>query len=139
MLGDCVVTNHGQRTRLTIDGKVAILRESDIMTLRQAKTPAKRIYLAVQFMYLSKQPQDNYQLYLRLAAEMLKALPKSRPYIKRIDDRVSAGDLYKALKEAKKLIAYEMDHLGGDDAAHACPKVANESAPPREREASLLL
>jgi flagellar protein FlbT len=46
MLGDCVVTNHDQRTRLTIDGKVTILRESDIMTLRQANTPAKRIYLA---------------------------------------------------------------------------------------------
>jgi flagellar biosynthesis repressor protein FlbT len=138
MLGDCVVTNHSQRTRLTIDGKVAILRESDIMTLRQATTPAKRIYLAVQFMYLSKQPRDNYELYLRLAAEMLKALPKARPYIERIDDRVSAGDLYKALKEARKLIAFEKDRLDVDHAGHAGPKVASETAP-REREASLLL
>lgn len=139
MLGDCVVTNHGQRTRLTIDGNVAILRETDIMTLRQAKTPAKRIYLAVQFMYLSKQPRDNYELYLRLAREMLKALPKARPYIARIDDRISAGDLYKALKEARKLIIYEKDRLDVKHAANAYPKVANETAPPREREASLLL
>jgi flagellar protein FlbT len=111
MLGDCVVTNHGQRTRLTIDGKVAILRESDIISLRQANTPAKRVYLAIQFMYMSKQPQDHYELYLRLAAELLNLLPRSRPYIVRINDLISAGDLYKAMKEAKKLIAYEKDRL----------------------------
>jgi flagellar protein FlbT len=27
MLGDCVVTNHDRRARLTIDGKVTILRD----------------------------------------------------------------------------------------------------------------
>ena len=139
MLGDCVVTNHDRRTRLTIDGKVTILRESDIMTLRQATTPAKRIYLAVQFIYISKKPPDNYELYLRLAHEMLKNLPKSRPYIERINNRILTGDLYKALKEARKLIAYEEDHLAVNGAGKADAKALKEAAPPRELEANLLL
>ena len=55
ILGDCVVTNADQRTRLVIEGAVPILREKDIMTLSRADSPAKRIYLAVQLMYTSKQ------------------------------------------------------------------------------------
>ena len=32
ILGDCVITNHDQRTRLLIEGHVPILREKDILT-----------------------------------------------------------------------------------------------------------
>ena len=42
IIGDCVVTNDDQRTRLLIDGHAPILREKDIMTTRLATTPAKR-------------------------------------------------------------------------------------------------
>jgi flagellar protein FlbT len=45
ILGDCIVTNGNQRTRLLIEGEAAILREKDIMTAEEADTPAKRIYL----------------------------------------------------------------------------------------------
>ena len=79
ILGDCVVTNAGQRTRLVIEGAVPILREKDIMSLRRANSPAKRIYLAVQFMYTAKRPQDHQALYFRLVREMLKAAPGARP------------------------------------------------------------
>ncbi len=34
ILGDCVVTNADQRTRLLIEGEAPILREKDIMTQR---------------------------------------------------------------------------------------------------------
>ena len=139
MLGDCVVTNHDQRTRLTIEGKVPILRETDIMRLSAATTPAKRLYLAIQFMYMAKQPQDNYGLYLRLAREILKCAPKAAPFIQRINNRILTGDLYKALKEARKLVGYEKEHPEMSYAAKAYAKVANETASPRELEASLLL
>ena len=42
ILGECVVTNADQRTRLLIEGTVPILREKDIMTAERADTPAKR-------------------------------------------------------------------------------------------------
>ena len=107
ILGDCVVTNDDQRTRLLIDGMVPILREKDIMTLSGANSPAKRIYLAVQLMYTSKRAQDHHALYLRLVREILKAAPSTRPYIESINNQILTGDLYKALKETRKLIAYE--------------------------------
>ena len=58
MLGDCVITNPDQRTRLLVEGSAPILREKDIMTESRADTPAKRIYLAVQLMYTAREPDD---------------------------------------------------------------------------------
>lgn len=139
ILGDCVVTNDGQRTRLVIEGKTPILREKDIMPLSRADTPAKRIYLVVQLMYTSKRTQDHEALYQKLTREMLKALPDVRPFIDVINNRILTGELYKALKEARKLIAYEGEHSKMNYASKAYSKIARETASPRELEASLLL
>jgi flagellar biosynthesis repressor protein FlbT len=139
ILGDCIVTNDNRRTRLTIDGTIAILRDKDIMTARRANSPAKRIYLTIQRMYTAKQPREDFANYLRLIREMLAATPDTRPFIDGINKRILTGDLYKALKEASKLIAYEKDRLTMNHAAKAYAKVANETAPPRELEATLLL
>jgi flagellar protein FlbT len=58
IIGNCVITNTEQRARLLIDGEnVPILREKDIMTPQAADTPAKLVYLAVQLMYISPDPQ----------------------------------------------------------------------------------
>ena len=54
LIGDCVITNADQRTRLIIEGEAPILRERDILNFKTADTPAKRIYLAVQLMYTSR-------------------------------------------------------------------------------------
>jgi flagellar protein FlbT len=139
ILGDCVVTNDGQRTRLVIEGKTPILREKDIMPLSRADTPAKRIYLVVQLMYTSKATQDHEALYRKLTREMLKALPGARPFIDVINNQILTGDLYKALKETRKLIAYEGEHSDMNYASKAYAKTAKEAASPRELEASLLL
>lgn len=139
ILGDCVVTNDNRRTRLTIDGAVAVLRDKDVMTARRANSPAKRIYLAIQRIYTAKRPRDEFAIYLRLTREMLIAAPGAQPFIDSINNRILTGDLYKALKEASKLVAYEKDSLTMNYAAKAYAKVAKETAPPRELEATLLL
>lgn len=54
-----------------------------------------------------KRPQNHHALYLRLVHRILKAAPSTRPYIKEINDKILAGEMYKALKEACKLIGYE--------------------------------
>jgi len=139
VLGDCVITNAAQRTRLVIQGKVPILREKDIMALSRADSPAKRIYLAIQFIYLAKQPRDNHALYLRLAAQFLKTAPAARFIIDSINNRILTGELYKALKEARKLITYEGEMLNMNYASKAYAKIAKETAGPRDLEATLLL
>jgi flagellar protein FlbT len=113
ILGDCIVTNADQRTRLVIEGEAPILREKDILTPKRADTPAKRIYLAVQLMYTSGDPRAHHEFYFALVRDTLSAAPSTWPYIKSINNHILTGELYKALKDAKKLIAYEqelMDH-----------------------------
>ena len=111
IIGDCVVTNHDQRTRLMIEGQVPILREKDILTPQRADTPAKRIYLAVQLMYTSSDPRAHHEVYFALVRDMLAAAASTWPYIEGINNHILTGHLYKALKDAKKLIAYEEELL----------------------------
>ena len=62
-------------------------------------------------MYTAKRPQDHHALYFCLVREILKAAPSTRPYIESINNRILTGELYKALKETRKLIAYEKELL----------------------------
>jgi flagellar protein FlbT len=111
ILGECVITNDDQRTRLLIEGHVPILREKDILTVERADTPAKRIYLAVQLMYTSKDPRQHHEVYFALVRDILHAAPSVWPYIETINNQILTGEMYKALKTANKLIAYEQELL----------------------------
>jgi flagellar biosynthesis repressor protein FlbT len=114
IVGNCVITNTDQRARLLIDGdKIPILREKDIMTPETANTPAKLVYLAVQLMYIAPDPQINHGTYFSLVRDIVTAAPSAWPVIEEINTCILNGDLYQALKEAKKLVAYEkklLDH-----------------------------
>lgn len=112
IVGDCVITNDNQRTRFLIDGHVPILREKDIMTPKLADSPAKRIYLAIQLMYTSHDPRTHHDVYFTLIRDIVQAAPSAWPLIEIINNQILTGDLYKALKEAKKLITYEQELIG---------------------------
>jgi flagellar protein FlbT len=90
---------------------VPILREKDIMTSDRADTPAKRIYLAVQLMYTSKDPRAHHEVYFALVRDILTAAPSVWPYIESINNHILTGKMYKALKDAHKLIVYEQELL----------------------------
>jgi flagellar protein FlbT len=111
ILGECLVTNGGPRTRLLIEGQVPILREKDIMLPAQADTPAKRIYLAVQLMYTSRDPRNQHETYFTLMRELVQAAPSAWPHVAAISNHIMGGEMYKALKSAKALIAYEKELL----------------------------
>lgn len=107
IVGESLITNGGQRTRLLIEGDAPILREKDIMTPAQADTPAKRIYLAVQLMYTSRDPRTHYDTYFSLMRDLVQAAPSAWALVVDVSNHILAGDMYKALKSAKNLIAYE--------------------------------
>jgi flagellar protein FlbT len=119
IIGSCVITNTEQRARLLIDGEnIPILREKDILTPETANTPAKLIYLAVQLMYIAPDPQVNHGTYFNLLREIVTVMPNAWPIIEEINNHILSGDLYLALKEARKLIAYEAKLLEEAVAAH---------------------
>lgn|SRR3954466_2842404 len=108
IVGNCVITNTDQRARFLIEGdNVPILRERDILTPETADTPAKLVYLAVQLMYISPDPQTQHGTYFNLVRDIVTAVPSAWPIIEDINNNIMSGDLYRALKHARKLIAYE--------------------------------
>lgn len=111
LIGNCVVTNAEQRTRLFIDGKAPILREKDILTADSADTPAKRVYLAVQLMYIREDVAALRSDYFELINDIVRAAPSTTGIVDQINNEILTGSLYKALKAAKKLIQYEQDLL----------------------------
>jgi flagellar protein FlbT len=111
IIGDCVITNDDHRARLMIEGIAPILREKDIMTPARADTPAKRIYLSVQLMYTSRDPRAHHDTYFTLMKDIVQAAPSTWPFIETINNHILTGEMYKALKAAKKLIAYEGELL----------------------------
>jgi flagellar protein FlbT len=111
ILGDSIITNDDQRTRLFIEGDAPILREKDILRLDDADTPCKKIYLMLQMMYLSPDPVQHHDLYFSLVNEVLEAAPSTGSMIENINNKILTGELYKALKETRKLIEYERELL----------------------------
>jgi flagellar protein FlbT len=109
IVGSAVIRNGEQRTRFFIEGDAPILREKDILTPRTAESPAQKIYLAVQLMYLQDDLSSHNKIYFPLVRDFLTAAPSAMPLIAEINNRILSGDMYKALRSAKKLVAYEQD------------------------------
>jgi flagellar biosynthesis repressor protein FlbT len=109
IIGNSVIRNGEQRTRFFIEGDAPILREKDILTPATADTPGKKVYLAVQLMYLQGDLSSHNEIYFPLVRDFLSAAPSAMPLIAEINNRILSGDLYKALRSAKKLVAYEQD------------------------------
>ena len=114
LIGECVITNSGHRTRFIIDGKMPIVREKDIMTAEQANTPAKRIYLAILLMYTSRDAREQHATYFALVRDLVQAAPSAWAQIEIINNHILTGELYKALKQAKQLITYEQELIRND-------------------------
>src|SRR5258708_22216374 len=84
-----------------------IRRKRNTLPPNPADTPAKLVYLAVQLMYISPDPQLNHGTYFNLVRDIVTAVPSAWPIIEGINNQILNGDLYQALKEARKLVAYE--------------------------------
>jgi flagellar biosynthesis repressor protein FlbT len=109
LIGESVLINGEQRASFLVGGSAPILREKDILTPEQADSPAKRIYLAVQLMYTSRDPRTHHDVYFALVRDIVQAAPSTFRYVEIINNRILTGELYKALKEAKNLVHYEQE------------------------------
>src|SRR4029453_12293738 len=99
--------NSETRTSFLIAGDAPILRERDTINAETANTPAKRLYLCIQTMYLKNdilRYRTAYQGFLR---GLRDANPGARVTIEAADAHVAAGALYKALKKIRKLVKRE--------------------------------
>jgi len=113
ILGGTVVVNGSiTSSDLIIEYKVPILRQKDILSEKDANSPSKRIYFAIQLMYIDDEHRDIHQnIYLQLAKELVQAAPSTTGLIDKISEHILSDKYYPALKLAKKLIAYEEEAL----------------------------
>lgn len=109
LIGDAVVTNDSQRTRLHISGDTPILREKDVMKEEDTDTPCKKAYFLIQCMYMARNPSLYHDKYFATVKEIQHAAPKLSFLFLSINEKLIGGNYYKAMKEAKELIQLEKE------------------------------
>ena len=108
IISGAVITNGGSTARLLLENNVPVLRASDIMKESETRTPARRIYFAIQSMYIDPAKITAYHdIYWKLVQDFIKAVPSSLSLIDRINEQIISDRHYQALKLARKLIEYE--------------------------------
>jgi flagellar protein FlbT len=114
IVAGAVLTNGATTAHLQIENRVTLLRQRDILTEAEATSPCKKIYLAVQLMYIGDGlTSELAQVYWDLVRDVLAAAPSTNDLISEISAYIVDSSFYPALKIAKKLITYEeelMDH-----------------------------
>jgi len=107
--GGAVLRNAtGRSVHLVVENQVPLLRDKDILFHRQADTSCKRVYLAIQLMYIDRDNLQKYhRMYSDLADEVIQAAPSTTSMFKKINQAIRDGKYYQALKETKKLIQHE--------------------------------
>ncbi|MBX2833422.1 MAG: flagellar biosynthesis repressor FlbT [Micavibrio sp.] len=110
LIGDAVITNDSQRTRLHIAGEAPIMREKDIMREEHAvQTPCSRLYFLVQCMYMARSTEGYQPPYFEQAELVQQAAPSCKVFIIQMNEEILAERYYKALKLAKQLIEHEKE------------------------------
>jgi flagellar biosynthesis repressor protein FlbT len=79
-------------------------------------------------MYISPDPQINHGTYFNLIRDIVTAAPSAWPIIEGIHTNILSGDLYQALKQARKLVAYERKLLDLNAARNNAKEEARRSA-----------
>ncbi|MDB5617000.1 flagellar biosynthesis repressor FlbT [Tardiphaga sp.] len=103
MVGDTKVVNIWNETaKLKIDGAAPILRQAHTMSERDADTAAKRVYLAVQRLYLHV--ASTPEKYFVLVEALLKENPAASDTVRKANEVIAGGSFYGALREYRKLI-----------------------------------
>jgi flagellar protein FlbT len=108
IIGGAVVTNGDSRTQFSIENKVPLLRQKDIMSEQEANSPCRRIYFVIQLMYVDEENlMSHHQTYWHLIEDLVRAAPSVLNLVDQTSEHILFGRYYQALKLAQSLIDYE--------------------------------
>ena len=113
IVGNAVISNSGvSDCYIMVENNSTILREKNIMSEEDAKTPCQQLYFIIQLMYIDHQNiSPHQQTYWKLSKDIVKAAPSTYAIIDEINFNILKQNYYKALKAAHKLIDYETELL----------------------------
>jgi flagellar protein FlbT len=63
-------------------------------------------------MYTARDPRPHHQVYFSLLTDILRAAPSMLTFVESMNNHILTGAVYKALKDAKAMIAHEGELLG---------------------------
>ena len=112
IVNGAVIKNDGDGISLLFENQAQILRQKDILTQETAKTPAARVYLALQCAYLfpDKAP-SHLEDFNKLLDDYLEAAPSAQQTTQEIRAWVEKGQLYSGLKACSQLLGHEKEVL----------------------------
>lgn len=103
MVGDTKVVNIWNDTaKFKIEGAAPILRQAHMMSEKDTDTAAKRVYYAVQLLYLGVTPTPAK--YFLLVEALLKEHPAAGDTVWKANLNIAKGSFYGALREYRELI-----------------------------------
>ncbi|MBW1702116.1 MAG: flagellar biosynthesis repressor FlbT [Deltaproteobacteria bacterium] len=112
IIGGAVVTNGNTKSDFIIENNVPILRQKDIMSVKDAGSPGSRIYFVIQLMYIDEENlTTHHNTYWKLVQDFVKAAPSMLGLIDQISEHILSNRHYQALKLSKKLIVYEQEEM----------------------------
>ena len=112
IINGAVIENLGSNSKLSVHNQAAILRGKEILSEEDSKTPASRVYFALQCAYIFPKAQAEYVAsFEAFLNEYLAACPSASEIGDVIRKEVESGMLYKGLKSAQKLIVHESNLL----------------------------
>jgi flagellar biosynthesis repressor protein FlbT len=106
LLGQGFIVNNGHRTRLYIEGSFPILREKEAISEGEANTPAKRVYLALQQMYLATDPTYSERDFSK-AREFAAGNADLLGCIDAMGPSIGTREIYKAMRNVRSLMQSE--------------------------------
>jgi len=108
IVNGAVVKNDGDNAMLVFENQAHILRQKDILTEQDARTPASRVYLALQCAYLFPENRgEHIASFNQLLKDYIGAAPSAEPIANEILKRLEEDQLYSGLKACQRLIEHE--------------------------------
>jgi flagellar protein FlbT len=112
IINGAVIENNGAASKLLIHNRAAILRGREVLSEEDVRTPASRVYFALQCAYMFAEKKEDYlKLFRNFLSDYIGACPSAQPVADKILVQVDNGHYYKALKATQDLIHHESDLL----------------------------
>jgi len=131
IINGAVLENNGPSAKFLIHNKCSILREKEVMSEENSRTPASRVYFSLQCAYIFPHKKNDYlKLFQGYVQDYLQASPSSAPIIDKILEEVTKDRLYQGLRAAQELLQHEEQILkiAGADLAPAPPAKGEKPA-----------
>lgn len=112
IVNGAVIENSGPPATIVVHNSANILRDKDVLTEQEAKSPAALVYYALQCAYLFEDNRPEFlEQFEALLRDYVAAAPSATPLAIEMLTAASAGDLYGSLRLARKLRDHEDERI----------------------------